>query len=253
MMELDNETLDTGGEAPVLVVVVNSQEDLARARDQGWYRIPVGRAPPRIAAEFLAFYLTGAFPEQDRWAVKWVAPVSGYRVMTRLELLPHEADHPRAGERYYRVSLGPLRALKCPIPSRRLRRITFISTTLARLAEAEEINDLWLKSTAQERLWAALKQADADAERQYPLREDLPQHPADFALFGDGARVAVFVSDEPASPEGLRESQAVDYLLASELWTAVWVTCAELAADPQGWAAKLVELAGSPDLHQRNG
>ncbi len=229
-------------ESPVLVVVVNDPADLARAHAEGWYRIPFAHAPPRIAADYLALYLTAAFPPEERWQVRWWAATRGYRVATRRELIPDEPDHPRAGELYYRITLGPLTALPHPIPSRGLRRITFIQTTLARLHEAQEINDLWIKSSAQERLWAALKQADVEAERQYPLREDLPQYLADFALFGRGGRVALIVEDEPDAAGELRELPMPEYLLAAGGWRGVRVTCAELAADPAGWAGRLAKL-----------
>jgi hypothetical protein len=156
-------TTDAPDDSPVLVVVVNDPVDLARARDDGWYRIPLDRAPRRIAADYLAFYQTGAFPPEERWAVRWFAPVLEYHLAARKELIPEEPEHPRADQSYYKVSLGPLASLPHAVPSRRLRRITFIPTTLGRLMQAEEINDLWIKSSAQERLWAALKQADLEA------------------------------------------------------------------------------------------
>ncbi len=230
-------------EIPVLVVVVNDPADLARAREQGWYRIPLDRAPRRVAAEWLAFYPTAAFPPEERWAVRWLAPVQGYRIASRRELIPDEPEHPRADQRYYKVTLGALEPLPRPIPSRRLRRITFIATTLDRLFQAEEINDLWVKSTAQERLWAALKQADVEAERQYPLREDLPEYVADFAILCQRGRVALIVADEPRGEDELRESPAPDYLLAAGAWTALRVTRAELEADPRGWADRLAAAA----------
>lgn len=142
-------------EAPVLVVILKEPADLARASEQGWYRIPLARAPRRVGAEYLAFYQTGAFPPGERWRVRWLAAVQGYRVLPRRALIPDEPDHPRAGDPYYKISIGPLRPLANPILSQRLRRITFISTTLARLLTAREINDLWIKSSAQETLWRA--------------------------------------------------------------------------------------------------
>ena len=126
-----------------------------------------------------------------------------------------------------------------------MRRITFIPTTLARLLDAEEINDLWIKSSAQERLWAALKQADIEAERQYPLREDLPQYVADFALICREGRAALIVEDEPRLEGEVREALPPDYLVAAGGWTAVQVTLAELALDPEGWAARLAALAST--------
>jgi hypothetical protein len=246
-MTNDAQTDPNAGEAPVLVVVLNDPADLARARDLGWYRIPLARAPQRVAADYLAFYQTGAFPPNERWAVRWLAPVHGYRITARRELIPAEPDHPRADDRYYRVELGPVEPLARAVPSRQLRRITFIPTTLARLLEAREINDLWIKSSAQERLWAALKQADVEAERQYPLRDDLPQYVADFALLCRQGKIAVIVEDEPRRENELHEAPPPDYLLASGEWTALRVRMADLVADPEGWTTRLATLASTLD------
>lgn len=236
-------SLSTPDDSPVLVVVVNAPADLARARDEGWYRIPLDRAPPRVAADYLAFYQTAAFPVEERWAVRWLAPVRGYRIAARRELIPSEPDHPRADALYYKVVLGALAPLPRPVPSRRLRRITFIPTTLGRLLQAEEINDLWIKSRAQERLWAALKQADLEAERQYPLRDELPQYVADFALFCRDGRIAVLVTDEPRAAGEMREAPPADYLLAAEQWRVVRVTMAELDEAAAAWAQRLMHQA----------
>ncbi len=169
-------------ESSALVVVVNDPRDLAHALQDGWYRIPLARAPARIAVEHLAFYQTGAFPEGERWLVRWYAAVQDYRIVRRSELLPDEPDHPRAADRYYRVGLGPGIALPCPIPSRRLRRITFISTTLSRLLAAQEINDLWIKTGVRERMWQALQQAGLDAEYQVEIADGPAPYTADFVL-----------------------------------------------------------------------
>jgi hypothetical protein len=232
-------------ETPVLVVVLNDAADLARARDLGWYRIPLAHSPRRVAADYLAFYQTGAFPPAERWAVRWLAPVRGYGIVTRRELIPEEPCHPRADARYHRIDLGALAPLPHLIPSRRLRRITFIPTTLARLLEADEINDLWIKSSAQERLWAALKQADIEAERQYPLREDLPQYVTDFALLCRDGKVAVIVDDEPCNADELHESMPPDYLVAAEDWLPLRLTHDEMVSDPDGCVARLAELMAS--------
>ncbi|MCS7222380.1 MAG: UV DNA damage repair endonuclease UvsE [Anaerolineae bacterium] len=158
------------GEARVLVVVMNNLRDFALAREAGWYRIPLARAPRLVAADYLAFYQTRVFGD-EAWAIHYYAPVRRYRIMTRVELLPEEPNHPRAYERYYKIELGPLRRLERPIPSRRLRRITFIPTTLSRLLRAQEINDLWMGNSRQERLWAELKACGIEAEREYLIQE----------------------------------------------------------------------------------
>ncbi len=139
----------------LLVVVLNNERDFLRVRDEGWYRIPVKRAPDRVAADYLAFYLTKVFGP-DRWSIPYMAKVKRYRLVRRRDLLPEEADHPRADEWYYKVELGPLERLPHPVPSRRLRRVTFIPTTLHRLLTAQEINDLWLGNALQEQLYRAL-------------------------------------------------------------------------------------------------
>ena len=142
--------------ARVLVVVVNNERDFEIAREQGWYRIPLKRAPRQVAADYLAFYQTAAFGD-EKWAVNYFAAVRRYHVARRRALLPDEANHPRADDLYYKVGIGPLQRLPAPIPSRRLRRITFIATTLERLMSAEEINDLWMGGVSEEELWETFR------------------------------------------------------------------------------------------------
>jgi UV DNA damage endonuclease len=142
------------GTLRVLVAVMNNPRDLQLAREQGWYRIPVRRAPRQVAADVLAFYQTAAFDEPERWTITHYAPIRKYRIVRRTELLPDEGDHPRADEEYYKVEIGSLQQLASPIPSRNLRRITFIPTTMDRLLGVGEINGLWMGSGLQERLWA---------------------------------------------------------------------------------------------------
>lgn len=140
----------------VLVGVINNQRDFEIALQQGWYRIPLKRAPRQVAADYLAFYQTAAFGD-EKWAVNYFAPVRRYLIARRRDLLPEEAEHPRADDLYYKVEIGPLERLPAPIPSRRLRRITFIATTLERLMSAQEINDLWLGGVSAEELWETFK------------------------------------------------------------------------------------------------
>jgi hypothetical protein len=144
--------------ARVLVVIINRLCDLAAARDEGWYRIPLARAPRALHAEYLAFYQTAVFGP-ERWAVRYLAPVRAVSIATRAALLPAEAGHPRAGERYYRFALGPLRALPVALPSRRLRRIACIPTTVGQLLRARDLTELWHPaedaSTGWEALWGA--------------------------------------------------------------------------------------------------
>ncbi|NLT42343.1 MAG: hypothetical protein GXX93_06690 [Anaerolineae bacterium] len=130
------------GEAtPVLVAVLNNHEDLRRAREEHWYRIPLARAPAHLAAHYLALYLTASLGAEGA-AVRYWAEIERCEVVRRRDLLPEESDHPRAEGLYLCLRLGPLSELERPVPARRWRRLAFISTTWERLQAAEDVRDL---------------------------------------------------------------------------------------------------------------
>ena len=85
-------------ESSVLIAVMNHLRDLERARDEHWYRIPVRSAPKFFPPDYVAFYFTRAF-EADAFSIRWYAQVRGHELVTRRDLLPDEADHPRANQR----------------------------------------------------------------------------------------------------------------------------------------------------------
>ena len=149
-------------DTPVLVAVVTGPDDLARAA-QGWYRLPVAHAPPRLGCEALAFYQTGAFGAEGHAVRVWAA-VRRVSLARRRDLLPAEAQHPRADAVYYRFELGPLTPLARPVPARRLRRVTFIATTWARLVAADDVADLWPRDGGGLRL-----PDDGDDAFEFPL------------------------------------------------------------------------------------
>jgi len=181
---------------PVLVAVVNNESDFARVRDEHWYRIPVRRAPQRIAAEYLALYQTGKFGAQGR-RIAWYAPILRYHVLSRAELLPQEPDHPRAHEQYFKLELGDLIALPRPIGNARQPRLTFITTTLDRLLNASDIRDLWLRGAARQKLYAAVRERGLAVECWYPVNMgDRPE--ADLALFGPHGRIDLYIEEPDA-------------------------------------------------------
>jgi very-short-patch-repair endonuclease len=215
----------------VLVAVMNNQRDLHIARDQGWYRIPYQRAPARVGADYLAFYHTKAFPE-ERWSVCYYTPVRRYRVLSRRSLLPDEPAHPRADALYYKIEIGALRRLPRPIPSHRLRRITFIPTTLERLLEAEEINDLWCGGAEEEELWQVFKDNGISAERRYSLREDEEGYTIDFAILCRQGKIAIFLEGEQLvqNVRVVREHRPIDeYELAAQGWSVLRLDTRSLA------------------------
>ena len=142
----------------------------------------------------------------DAFSIRWYAQVRGHELVTRRDLLPDELDHPRAEQRYYKLQLGKLVELPHPIPSRRLRRITFVLTNGKRLNEAWEINDLFLGPREQDLLWRALKEARLQAERNYIIREGSTVYRVDFAVICREGTVGVTCGDETnVLPRSIRD------------------------------------------------
>lgn len=166
----------------VLVAVMNRPQDFEIAQREGWYRLPEKQATAGAYFEYVAFYFTGAFAEH-KWAIHYYARRLGHELVTRRDLLPDEPDHPRAGERYYKLQLGPLQKREPPIASLRWRRISFIHTTWDRFEAAQEINDLFAEGDEfVDRLYHALREEGLAPERRYPVREAGVEYVADLAV-----------------------------------------------------------------------
>lgn len=144
--------------ALVLVAVITSPRDLEIARLLGWYRIPLRKAPKVVDVDFLAFYQTSNFDEEDRGKIQYFARVRGHELTTRGELLKDERDHPRANEEYYKIQIGPLINLTKPIQAAGWKRITFLYTTGKSLMEASIVNDLVVQSDERSILWRSLRE-----------------------------------------------------------------------------------------------
>lgn len=151
-------------QALILVAVMNNPRDLEIARLLGWYRIPLRSAPKVIGVDYLAFFQTGAFGSQ-RWQIQFVAPVRGYELTTRAELLRDEIEHPRAHEEYFKVELGALVQLPRPIQAEKWRRVTFFYTTGEYLARAASLNDLIVQHEERQLLWQALRERAGSRQR----------------------------------------------------------------------------------------
>ena len=93
------------------------------------------------------------------------------------------------------AEIGPLQRLPRPVPSRALRRIAFIATTLQRLVVAPEMNDLWQRDDPQQRLWLALHEAGLLVEYCYQVGHPDGDVVVDFALFCRDGRIAVLCDD----------------------------------------------------------
>jgi hypothetical protein len=161
-------TAEASNAQPLLVALVNNQRDWRRVLEEGWYRLPLAYAPLPAAALYLAFYRSRAFGA-EAWRIGHYAPALRYELLRRREIIPDEPRHPRADQLYYRVALGPIRQLARPLPSRRLRRITFIPTTLERLLEAEDVAELWRADDGARLVWSCFPDAAQKATRRMAL------------------------------------------------------------------------------------
>lgn len=149
---------EIGSDDLILVAVMNARRDLEIARVLGWYRIPVATAPKTLHIDWIAFYLTAAFGE-EKWSVRYAAPVRGYELTRRRELLREEPEHPRADESYFKLQLGPLLELPEPIAAGKWRRFTFLYTTGERLLTARTMQELRISdSSARRSIWHLLKE-----------------------------------------------------------------------------------------------
>jgi hypothetical protein len=234
----------------VLVAVVPSPADWARIREEHWYRIPVSRAPRQLAVQYLAFYHTARFPEL-RWQIHYYAPVLRYNVLSRRELLPDEPDHPRADALYYRVELGPLMPLPHPVPSLKVRRITFISTTLRRLLGAREIAELWPRETARDRLWRALQMREIDARRNYTIREGEVAYRTDLAVLGPRKMAIACVEGGAGAEAATQGAERAMVILASQGWLWGWFTVAEIMSDVKQCAERVRGIVFADLNHSR--
>ncbi len=130
----------------VLVGVITRKKDLNTAREQGWYRIPQARMVRGVHAEYLAFFLNARVAGQDEGGVYYFAERDGVELAYRKDLLPAEANHPRALEVYYKVQLRNWREKTPPVLNPTNRTITFIYSTWDRFVKATEIADLYSKN-----------------------------------------------------------------------------------------------------------
>lgn len=145
-------------EALVLVAVLPAARDLEIARLLGWYRLRLKSAPKVLEVDYVAFYQTGAFGPAHRWRVEHFAALRGHELVTRRELFRDEPEHPRAGEEYFKLGLGPLQSLPRAIEAGDWKRITFFYTTGAHFGPACTVSDLVVRSEERAGLWRVLRE-----------------------------------------------------------------------------------------------
>ncbi len=162
----------------VLVGVINRKRDLAIARDEHWYRVPQARLPRGVRAEYIGFFLSGAFGSRNG-GVHYYAESTGLELARRRDLLPGEANHRRADEVYYRVALGDLIEKSPPVLNPTRRPISFIYTTWDRFIHARTVSDLYSEHDYfVDRIYHALRDSGMNAERSWDAERRDTGYPA---------------------------------------------------------------------------
>lgn len=210
----------------VLVAIMNNRKDMAIAREQHWYRIPVRsvqkwlkkRWPPK----WLAFYQTKVFA-QEAYAITYYAQVLTIHQVYRWQLFPNDPQNKKSNRRYYQLYLEPLRKLPQPIFSRRLRRLIFIPTTWEKLINAIEINDLYDGSPLEDLLWAELKRRQIQAERQELVTIKRRNYFLDFSVYCAKGKIDIETDGDTwhANPKKAESDNLRDNDLESVGWQSL--------------------------------
>ena len=155
----------------VLVGVINRKRDLDTALYEHWYRVPQDRVPQGIHAEYLAFFLSRAFKDLNG-GVHFYARRTGVELVRRRDLLPDEADHPRADRVYFKLQLGELRRKEPPVLNPTKRAVSFIYTTWDRFEQARVIADLFSEADHfVDRVFHALERSGVRPERNWQANQ----------------------------------------------------------------------------------
>jgi hypothetical protein len=130
----------------VLVCVINRLRDLQFAMNDHWYRIPVNRAPRQFVVDYIAFFVSRTARQKQPSGIYAYAPMRGYELQYRRDLLPKEAHHPRADDLYYRIALGRFIPKTPPILNPHHYTVTFILTTGTNFMMARSVDELFIPS-----------------------------------------------------------------------------------------------------------
>lgn len=179
----------------LLVALLKDTNDLKILINQNWYRIPADKKSTPImvrdgSIKYIAFY-QGKIFKTDGFQIKYYAKVKNIEKVKRKELFPNEPENLKTDNLYYKITTGKLFKLENPIISNRKRVIIFINSELNKLKTAIEINDLYLGTRIEEKMWDKLKENEIPAEREYHQKIQDNHYFIDFALFCKRIKLAL--------------------------------------------------------------
>jgi len=216
---------------PALVGIVPRRNLWSKIQNERWYHIPVESAPRNAdGVEYLAFYFPKVFGKNHQYKVSYYAEVLKVEVKKRIELFPEESEHQRANKDYFQFHLGQIKELLKPIPSKRWRRIVHIPTSLEKLLNAEEINDLWDTSPLEEKMYTELKKRQIEAERQVYVNVGNQFYCLDFGVFCKKGNIDIECDGERYHilPDALARDRERNNQLTSFGWSVLRFTGKEI-------------------------
>ena len=241
----------------VLVAIINNLNDFADLRDRHWYRIPVASADKwlkkRFPPEWIAFYQTKKFGAEAH-AINYVAKVLEVKQVYRYEIFPDEPESEKTNKRYYQLFLSPLKPLRHPIISRRKRRIVFIATTVEKVKEAKEINDLYDDSHLEDLLWAELKRLAIPAERQEFIEVSDQEYALDFSIYCMDGKVDIETDGDywHRHPEKKEEDTRRSNDLQTKGWHVIRFTSRQIRKEMESYCVdkvkKMIDRLGGLDV-----
>ncbi len=230
----------------VLVGVVRRKQDLDRAREEGWYRLP-GSLSFRHHPRYLALYPVRSCGRAGG-RISWYAPVAGVERLRRIDLLPGEPEHPRAGEWYWKLKLGKPIKLARPVRNRLRRRLVFAYTTVSRLRRAREIGELFGIPPLEEIARRALAAAEIPAREQFIVRGGKRwRYRIDFAVFCREGKIALECDHSRwhGRPAQKKKDRLRDRRLRRAGWTVVHLPEDKILLEPLTAIGPLRKLIAS--------
>jgi very-short-patch-repair endonuclease len=162
--------------------------------------------------KYLGFYQPHVFGKYGG-TISHYAKIESIEIKKRIELFPKNTRHPKANGDYYKIYVNDINVLKNPLKCKRNRANYFINTTLEKLLNAEQFNDIFNESPLEDVLWEGMKQNSIAAERQFFIRSYNNIYCLDFATFCEKGNLniecdgdAYHISKEKAVKDNQRDN-----------------------------------------------
>lgn len=190
----------------VLVAVLKSRNDARILLEEKWYRIPVSFVPKKRFTH-VAFYQPQTGFGKSGKCIRYYARVAKREVKTRIELLPREPEHPRAGEDYVKISFRNIERLAKPIRNVIPRRVSFGFTDLQTLRSAGDILALYGVPPTEQVLEHRLNKLGIKTCSQHTLSAGGTRYRLDVAVFCKNGQVAIECDNRKAHSSAVQKQK----------------------------------------------